>query len=90
MERPVYADYDPRIPLLSKDGVDQGVRLLSVTGKGLTDIVVSFAGKAQTVEINRARRADVLNSVTDGYGLKTSVLSELYWRSMALMQIPEL
>ena len=50
----------PEFPFTDKDGVDQGVRLLSVTGKELTDIVVSFAGKAQTVEINRARRADVL------------------------------
>ncbi len=55
------------------DGIDQGVRLLSVTGKGLTDIVASFEGHLQRVELNHSRRADVLETVTDGYGLKTSV-----------------
>jgi hypothetical protein len=63
----------PDLPFVDKNGVDQGVRLLSVTGKGLTDIVASFQGRTQTVEVNKARRADVLDSVTDGYGLKTSV-----------------
>ena len=56
-----------------KDGVDQGVRLLSVTGKGLTDIVASFEGGLQEAYTNRARRADILASVTDGYGIKTEV-----------------
>jgi YD repeat-containing protein len=63
----------PDLPFADKNGIDQGVRLLSVTGKGLTDIVASFQGRTQTVEVNKARRADVLDSVTDGYGLKTSV-----------------
>jgi YD repeat-containing protein len=61
------------LSFVDKDGIDQGVRLLSVTGKGLTDIVASFAGRAQRVELNRSRRADVLNSLIDGYGLKTNV-----------------
>lgn len=56
-----------------KDGVDQGIRLLSVTGKGLTDIVASFEGHLQEVDINRARRADILTSATDGYGIKTNI-----------------
>jgi RHS repeat-associated protein len=58
------------------DGVDQGVRLISVTGKGLTDIVASFAGRQQQVDLNRGRRADVLASVTDGYGITTRVSYE--------------
>jgi RHS repeat-associated protein len=61
------------LAFIDKDGVDQGVRLLSVSGKGLTDIVQSFEGRLQTVQLNRSRRADVLNAVTDGYGLKTSI-----------------
>ena len=44
------------------DGVDQGVRLIRVTGKGLTDIVASFEGHLQEVDLNRGRRADVLES----------------------------
>ncbi len=58
------------------DGVDQGVRLISVTGKGLTDIVASFEGHLQEVDLNRGRRADVLSSVTDGYGITTTVSYE--------------
>lgn len=58
------------------DGVDQGVRLLSVTGKGLTDIVASFAGREQEVDLNRGRRVDVLSSVTDGYGITTKISYE--------------
>ena len=58
---------------MDKDGVDQGVRLLSVTGKGLTDIIASFQGRLQHVELNRSRRADVLKTVEDGYGMKTNV-----------------
>jgi hypothetical protein len=61
------------LSFVDKDGIDQGVRLLSVTGKGLTDIVASFAGRSQRVELNRSRRADVLDSLIDGYGLKTNV-----------------
>ncbi|TBA07730.1 lipid II-degrading bacteriocin [Rhizobium ruizarguesonis] len=56
-----------------RNGVDQGVRLLSVTGKGLTDIVASFEGGLQEVHTNRARRADILAQVTDGYGIKTEI-----------------
>ena len=61
---------------VDKDGVDQGVRMLSVTGKGLTDIVASFEGHLQEVNVNQARRSDVLSSVTDGYGIKTSISYE--------------
>jgi RHS repeat-associated protein len=57
------------------DGVDQGVRLLSVTGKGLTDFVSSFGGR-QEVYLNRGRRADVLASAMDGYGITTTVSYE--------------
>ena len=57
------------------DGVDQGVRLLSVTGKGLTDIISSFGGR-QEVYLNRGRRADVLASAMDGYGITTTVSYE--------------
>ncbi|WP_171054517.1 RHS repeat-associated core domain-containing protein [Roseovarius arcticus] len=63
----------PGLVFTDKDGVDQGVRLLSVTGKGLTDIVASFEGGLQEVYTNRARRADILASVTDGYGIRTEV-----------------
>ncbi|MBV9825375.1 MAG: hypothetical protein JO001_06850, partial [Alphaproteobacteria bacterium] len=65
----------PDITFIDGDGVDQGVRLLNVTGKGVIDIVSSFAG-SQKAYINRARRADVLSSVTDGYGIKTTVAYE--------------
>ena len=57
------------------EGIDQGVRLLSVTGKGLTDLIASFAG-TQKVYLNLGRRSDVISSVTDGYGIKTSVAYE--------------
>lgn len=63
----------PGLVFTDKDGVDRGVRLLSVTGKGLTDIVASFEGGLQEVFTNRARRADVLAGVTDGYGIKTEI-----------------
>lgn len=58
------------------DGVDQGVRLISVSGKGLTDIVASFEGHLQEVNLNRGRRADILASVTDGYGITTTLSYE--------------
>jgi hypothetical protein len=63
----------PDLPFTDKNGVDQGVRLLSVTGKGLTDIVRSFEGEKPSVALNQTRRADIFESVTDGFGLKTSV-----------------
>ncbi|MGU3404107.1 RHS repeat-associated core domain-containing protein [Methylobacterium brachiatum] len=66
----------PDLSFTDKDGVDQGVRLLSVTGKGLTDIIRAYAGDAPVVETNNSRRADVLESVVDGYGLKTNVFYE--------------
>jgi hypothetical protein len=66
----------PDLSFTDAKGVDQGVRLLSLTGKGLTDIIKSFAGSQQVVQLNRSRRADVLESVTDGYGLKTTVFYE--------------
>jgi RHS repeat-associated protein len=63
----------PDLPFADKDGVDQGVRLLSVTGKGLTDIVQSFEGRTQSIQLNRSRRADILKSLQDGYGLTTEL-----------------
>jgi YD repeat-containing protein len=57
------------------DGVDQGLRLLSVTGKGLVDVVSSFGG-TQKVYLNRGRRSDVLSSIIDGYGIKTAISYE--------------
>jgi RHS repeat-associated protein len=63
------------ISFSDNNGVDQGVRLLSVTGKGLTDIISSFNGR-QEVYLNRGRRADVLASATDGYGITTSISYE--------------
>ncbi|MHC6157517.1 RHS repeat-associated core domain-containing protein [Bradyrhizobium elkanii] len=62
----------PGISFVDGDGVDQGVRLLSVTGKGVTDIVASFGG-SQRVYLNQTRRADVLSSIVDGYGIKTKI-----------------
>ena len=66
----------PALPFTDKDGVDKGVRLLSVTGTGLTDIVQAFAGEPPVVELNNSRRADILKSVTDGYGLITKLSYE--------------
>jgi hypothetical protein len=62
----------PGISFVDGDGVDQGVRLLNVTGKGVTDIVSSFGG-AQRAYLNRTRRADALSSITDGYGITTTI-----------------
>jgi RHS repeat-associated protein len=63
----------PDLPFTDKDGLDLGVRLLSVTGKGVTDIIQSFEGTAPDVELNEARRANILESVTDGLGLITNI-----------------
>jgi RHS repeat-associated protein len=63
----------PDRPFIDKDGADQGVRLLSVTGRGLTDVVQSLRGSSPTVELNTASRADVLQKITDGYSLSTNV-----------------
>ncbi|MBX5206830.1 RHS repeat domain-containing protein [Rhizobium sp. NZLR11] len=63
----------PEFAFTSKDGIDQGARLLSVTGKGLTDIVQAFAGAQPRVYLNNSRRTDVVDTVLDGYGIKTKV-----------------
>lgn len=63
----------PALPFADKDGVERGVRLLSVTGTGLTDIIQGFAGESPVVERNNSRRADILASITEGYGLTTRV-----------------
>jgi YD repeat-containing protein len=69
-------DVVPDLPFADNNGIDQGVRLLSVTGKGLTDIVKSMAGSQQIVQLNRSRRSDILRSVVDGYGLRTNIFYE--------------
>ena len=63
----------PDLPFVDKDGSDQGVRLLSVTGRGLTDIVMSLSGKAPVVELSVAERSDILHKIIDGFGLETNI-----------------
>jgi RHS repeat-associated protein len=70
---PVAAAVVPNFAFVDKAGLDLGVRVLSVTGRGLSDIVQSFAGEAPKVQINKARRADVLESIVEGMGLQTRI-----------------
>ncbi|TBB15098.1 hypothetical protein ELH51_33610 (plasmid) [Rhizobium ruizarguesonis] len=63
------------ISFADDDGVDLGVRLLSVTGKGLTDIVASYQG-TQRALLNEGRRSDMLATITDGYGISTKIAYE--------------
>lgn len=68
-----------RIPaFIDENGVDQGVRLFDVDGNGLLDVLQSFTtggtipGSA-TVLLNTGRRSDVLTSIDNGMGLRTTV-----------------
>ncbi|WP_429924102.1 eCIS core domain-containing protein [Agrobacterium vitis] len=63
------------VSFADSDGVDQGVRLLSVTGKGLSDIVTSYQG-TQRAFLNVGRRSDMLAEITDGYGIATKIAYE--------------
>ncbi len=68
-----------KIPaFIDENGVDQGVRLFDVDGNGLLDVLQSFTtggtipGSA-TVLLNTGRRSDVLTSIDNGMGLRTTV-----------------
>jgi RHS repeat-associated protein len=63
----------PSFAFIDKDGLDLGVRVLSVTGRGLSDIVQSFGGDAPKVQLNKSRRADVLAEIAEGMGLRTRI-----------------
>jgi RHS repeat-associated protein len=66
-------------PFSNGVGDDLGVRLVDVDGNGLVDVVKSYASAAagapatQAALLNEARRADVLASVSTGYGATTTI-----------------
>jgi hypothetical protein len=72
-------DVVPKFSFVDKDGVDQGVRIISVTGRGLSDIVQSFAGDVPKVRLNTSRRAEMLRSIREGMGLVTTI----HYRSLS-------
>ncbi len=72
-------DVVPKFSFVDKDNLDQGVRILSVTGRGLSDIVQSFAGEEPKVRLNTSRRAEMLKSITEGMGLTTTI----HYRSLS-------
>jgi RHS repeat-associated protein len=63
----------PEIAFVDKDGNDQGVRLFDVDGRGLLDIIRAFAGVVPEIQINQARRSDILSAIDNGMGLSTKV-----------------
>ncbi|MBR0780760.1 RHS repeat-associated core domain-containing protein [Bradyrhizobium iriomotense] len=72
-------DVVPKFSFVDKDGLDLGVRIMSVTGRGLSDIVQSFAGEAPKVRLNTSRRAEMLKAIREGAGLLTAI----YYRSLS-------
>jgi RHS repeat-associated protein len=69
-------DTVPDIPFVDKDGNDLGVRFYDVDGRGLVDIIQSYSGDSQEseVEINQARRSEVIRTIDAGYGLVTNLV----------------
>lgn len=72
-------DVVPKFSFVDKDGLDLGVRIMSVTGRGLSDIVQSFAGEAPKVRLNTSRRAEMLRAIREGTGLLTTI----HYRSLS-------
>ena len=66
-------------PFIDSDGYDLGVRLIDIDGNGLADVVRSFAAGSDILVpetvllLNTARRTDILQSYTAGYGLEVSI-----------------
>jgi YD repeat-containing protein len=66
-------------PFNDDQGADLGVRLFDVDGNGLPDILQSFEASptsniaARQVLLNTSRRADVLDTIDTGYGLRTTI-----------------
>jgi RHS repeat-associated protein len=82
---PFKGDAVPNFSFVDKDNLDQGVRIISVTGRGLSDIVQTFAGDAPKVRLNTSRRAEMLKSVKEGMGLLTTI----HYRSLSENDDPE-